>query len=107
MLYGMSSNHPQTAGKRDLPMQIVRESAAEYFSASQDVKVQGWDFQSIQSIGLLGLVFDPGLSATSFRGHLGYLAGGWSALCHRRWIGLWIAMGLLCTANHWQIPQCL
>mgnify|MGYP001804206209 CR=1 FL=1 len=36
------------------------------------------DYQSMQSLGLLWLVFDTGLSATSLIGHLGYLASHWS-----------------------------
>ena len=42
------------------------------------------DFKGMQSDGLLGLVFDTGLSATPHMGHLWFLASRWSVPVHKK-----------------------
>ena len=56
---------------------FVRESAAEFFLAPEGMKV-GQGFFSMESLGVLWLVFDTGLSVTPLMGHLGCLASHWS-----------------------------
>ena len=55
----------------------MRESAAEFFLAPEGMKV-GQGFFSMESLGVLWLVFDTGLSVTPLMGHLVCLASHWS-----------------------------
>ena len=55
----------------------MRESVAEFFLPPEGMKV-GQGFFSLESLGVLWLMFDTGLGLAPLMGHLGCLASHWS-----------------------------